>query len=342
MNKCLVTKLSGIVNNDKLLKIGELFVFNSVIDNPTKNTQLLQIGVKDNCKISVVGDANLTNENLSEDLGKTKSLSFETANLYVSNKECHVSISNKYTITNLSLGKSMKAVLEDLKYSVLITSLNLSNTQTSGDISNLKGLTKLSTLNLSDTNVVGDISNLKGLTKLSTLNLSSTNVVGDISNLKGLTKLDFLNLPNTQTSGDISNLKGLTKLSTLNLNNVTGNLSVFNDKSSLAYLVLSKSNISGDLAILADSLYFSDFTNNKSSISWSSRKQSAYIIGIQGSPKIDNIDKMLQDQANCTISSSATSSYVKAITATGARTTASDVAVQTLQSKGYTVSINPA
>lgn len=51
---------------------------------------------------------------------------------------------------------------------------------------------------------------------------------------------------------------------------------------------------------------------------------------------------MLQDLANCKAAIQSDIAYYKAITATGTRTTASDAAVQTLQSKGYTVSITPA
>ena len=52
---------------------------------------------------------------------------------------------------------------------------------------------------------------------------------------------------------------------------------------------------------------------------------------------------MLQDQAACVTGIDSSSDiYLKTISATGTRTSASDAAVQTLQSKGYTVSITPA
>ena len=53
----------------------------------------------------------------------------------------------------------------------------------------------------------------------------------------------------------------------------------------------------------------------------------------------NNIDKMLQDQAQCQADAT---SLNKSIVAKGTRTSASDDAVQTLQSKGYTVTILPA
>jgi len=90
--------------------------------------------------------------------------------------------------------------------------LALYNTDVSGDISNLAGLSELATLYLHTTGVSGDISNLAGLSGLKHLALSSTGVSGDISNLAGLSELVYLYLYNTGVSGDISNLAGLSEL----------------------------------------------------------------------------------------------------------------------------------
>ena len=99
---------------------------------------------------------------------------------------------------------------------------------------------------------------------------------------------------------------------------------------------------SGDLSKLANSLYFISFRDSTTRLTWTERDTSANIIAIEGSPNVDNIDKMLQDLANCKAAFPSETTYYKNITATGARTSASDAAVQTLQSKGYTVSIIPA
>ena len=98
----------------------------------------------------------------------------------------------------------------------------------------------------------------------------------------------------------------------------------------------------GDIATLPASFVYL-FIGSNASISWTSRPSTSKIIGIFGSPKLSNIDKMLQDQAQCVTGiTSSTEEFMKSITATGTRTSASDAAVQTLQSKGYTVSITPA
>ena len=57
----------------------------------------------------------------------------------------------------------------------------------------------------------------------------------------------------------------------------------------------------------------------------------------------EDVDKMLVNQAKCQVGFNSNSpSWYKTIQIIGARTSASDAAVQTLQSKGYTVSITPA
>ena len=104
------------------------------------------------------------------------------------------------------------------------------------------------------------------------------------------------------------------------------------------------SKLTGDLAILPVSCRFVSFQNDKGSVfTWSTRPSTAKIIAIEGNVSITNIDKMLQDQAQCQVGfSSNDSEWYKKISCVGTRTSASDAAVATLQSKGYTVSITPA
>ena len=124
-------------------------------------------------------------------------------------------------------------------------------------------------------------------------------------------------------TGDIGNLKNLTKLKEV---------------------LIKSSTLTGDLATLPESLRFASFNNDKgSTFTWSTRPSSAKIIAIEGTATISNIDKMLQDQAQCQIGFSTNDPiWYKSISVAGARTSASDAAVQTLQSKGYTVSITSA
>lgn len=306
MNKCLVTKLAGTVNNDSLLKIGELRLSVSTVDSPSKNSQGLYITANQKVNLTIIGYGYFTNETLSENKGKTLAIRENTQTLfYVSNSNVSISLDNKYALTSLfSYASSM--------------SVN------------------------SIVNVNFDISHLTYSKNLTTFKLPNTQVSGDISSLANLTGLTTLELPNTQVSGNISSLANLTGLTTLNVPNIQVNLAVVAKFSSLRNCTFKQGSCSGDLSKLANSLYFISFTGSTTSLTWTERNSSANIIAIEGSPKVDNIDKMLQDLANGKAAFPAEATYFKQITATGTRSSASDAAVQTLQSKGYTVSITPA
>ena len=301
--------------------------------------------------------------------------------IYISNNDVAISISDKYALTgifhqaveypwNASGDKShIKYNLEDLKYSAALTNLSvksanisgdisaltnltalvtmdLSNAQVSGDISALTNLTALTSMNLSNTQVSGDISALTNLTALASMNLSNAQVSGDIANLKTLTALTSMNLSNTQVSGDISALANLTALTSMNLSNMqnplTGNISNLKSLTKCADIKLDYSKLTGDLATLPASCRFVSFYKDKgSTFTWTTRSSSAKIIAIASTATITNIDKMLQDQAQCQVGfSSSDDVWLKTISVTGNRTSASDDAVATLQQKGYTISIN--
>ena len=63
--------------------------------------------------------------------------------------------------------------------------LNLSNTQVSGDIANLKSLTALTTLNLSNTQVplTGNIGELSVLSKCTEMSINYSKLTGDLATL---------------------------------------------------------------------------------------------------------------------------------------------------------------
>ena len=170
----------------------------------------------------------------------------------------------------------------------------------------------------------------------------------DINDLKYSTALITLNLANTRVSGDIANLKNLTALTTLNLygeyTSLTGNIDELSALSKCTEMSFKYSKLTGDLATLPSVCRFASFQNDKGSVfTWSTRSSSAKIIAIEGNATLNNIDKMLQDQAQCQVGfSSSDSVWYKNIQVAGNRTSASDDAVATLQQKGYTISIAKA
>ena len=334
MNRCLVTKLNGSVDNTSLLRIGEMRIGISKIDSPNHWTQGFRITVNKLTVLEIIGDGYFTDVNLTANNGKKITLNPNVyEKVYVSNGNFEVAILDKYALVaifdydtydegNSTYSQKNKSISDIgfFKYSTALTSLGLSNTNLSGDIANLKNLTALTRIELSNTNLSGDIANLKNLTALTILKLSNTNISGDIANLKNLTALTNLGLSNAQIplTGEISALSTLSKCSTISL---------------------SFSKLTGDLAILPDACCEVGLYYNKGSVfTWSTRPSSAYIISLGGASLYSNVDKMLQDQAQCQVGPTAN----KTISATGTRTSASDDAVATLQQKGYTVIIIPA
>ena len=111
---------------------------------------------------------------------------------------------------------------------------------------------------------------------------------------------------------------------------------------SLKTLFLKAIKLQGDLSLLPASLLFITNGNNESRCSWNnSRPSSSNIFTIEGGLPVDNIDGMLNDFSNCVVPSDRPSyPYYSTIAVVGSRTSASDAAVSSLKSKGYTIRVN--
>lgn len=161
----------------------------------------------------------------------------------------------------------------------------------------------------------------------------------DIADLK-YSSLTSIYLPNTQVSGDIAALGNLTNLTKLDLSNtkVSGDIAALKNLTLLTSVVLSNTQVSGDIAVLPENILIVYFSKNNN-VTWSTRPSSYSIFSLIGANLGDSVDKMLINMANCTNKTTTSNNNISVF---GTRTSASDAAVQTLQSKGYTVSIAPA
>lgn len=302
-----------------------------------------------------VGGTKVYVSNGNFDIAVNEKYSLKALLLYAAQVPSTNEIANKsFSIDDLkfssrlrTLGCSSPSVSGDisaLSNKVQLQTVDLSNTAITGDISAFTGLPELHSLNLSNTAIVGYVSAFSNCPLLNTLVLSNTNVSGDYSFVKNLTKLSILNMTNTNVSGDISAFTGVSSLTYISAPNTSGDLSSLTGKSGLYQFNFINSKVTGDLANLSSILDFANFGDGGQAVlSWSSRPSSAKIIAINGqNVTITQMDKMLQDQANCTVSNRVNDPLFKTIRVKGTRTSASDAAVQTLQSKGYTVSITPA
>ena len=331
MGKCLVTKLNGAVDNFDLLKIGEFRINVTSAPNPSKITQGMDLQFTEPTEVSIVGDGYFTDENLSANYGKVKTITSER--LFISNGNYELSIKNKYKVSLISgINRNISGALEGKYKSINLDGLKYSNSLTwidaitiKGDISAFENALSLRYIGLSNTNITGDISAFENNTALVTLSLSKTNITGDISAFENMTKLTILEINNTSVHGDIG---------------------VFRNCPLQEILIANVGNLTGDFAKLPAKCYYIALGNDasKTVLNWTNRDTSEYITAWSGYAKVTNVDDMLIGMAKCTAHPNVTTfpTWKKTISILGTRTSASDSALVTLQQKGYTVSVTQA
>lgn len=312
MGKCLVTRLNGIVANESLLHIGEMVVevegvnANSILFNAYKGSI--------SCDRSFILGTETVNANEKRSLnnGWTDIKSIDAGSY-----KFH--FFDKYSIYGF-FQKALKASYNGLCFLKGVNEIEV-NTSDYFDISNIASSIKLKRLSLGG-KVTGDISHLSDLTSLVILTLGG-GIYGDISSVRCKSSLRELTIDSPEITFNSDKLKEFSALNSF----------IYRGRTAVDF---------GDIATLGNDVSYIDL-DSMAKIKWTTRNSPAKIIGIGNRPVLDNIDKMLQDQAKCeTGITSSSPSWKKVITAKGTRTSASDYAVQTLQSKGYTVSITPA
>ena len=330
MGKCLITKLNGSVQNDSLLRIGEFCIKVSKVESPTADSQKFSVRNDKDIQLRIIGNGYFTNETLSENKGKVMDIAANTEKLvYYRNGDYEIVVSEKYSLS--SFGIFLSTSWKDFKGKL------------SFDIESLKYSPNIKNLMLSDTQVTGDIAVLGKLTGLVILMLSNTQVTGDIAVLGKLTGLVHLKLSNTQVTGDIAvlgKLAGLTDIPDISNTKVTGDISVYKN-TKVTQLRFKGTRVYGDLSVLPNNVLWVQGDSNTGTFTWTGIKNRTNILALEKC-KCNNIDAFLNDMA--TLEAKFIGEYIwyKTISLIGTRTSASDAAVQTLQSKGYTVSIIPA
>ena len=355
MNKCFITKLPSSVDNDNLPVLGQLRINwlkqNDLADN---DARYIQLATNDSITVKVSG-AHFTDSTLTSNLGNTKTITStnNSVSLYISNDvDAILTIDNKYSLTVLNFINSRKHNLKravyfdikDIKYLTNIKYLLLSNTQVSGDISAVSNLINLTNFSLSNTQVSGDISAVSNLTNLHYFDISNTQVNGDISAVSNLTNLNYFDISNTQVNGDINAISQLTALTVLNLDytQVNGNIDSLANLTKLTdYISLKGLSLTGDMSKISAGANFISMQARKitTNFTWTANgRQNATLLAMQGSIPFDttSMDNMLIAQATCTFKPS-NGPWMRIISVNGTRTSASDAAVTTIQSKGVTI-----
>lgn len=327
MGKCLVTNLKGVVDNNNLLHLGEMRIGFPKYTATNGKARTITIKPKSAITLSIVGSGYFTDATLSQNNGTTASLAaFVDNKLYISNDVVEVSVPDKYNLLHVFISNDSFFDLDTLKYSKALEALDLYSGSSVGDIASLNKLTSLTGITI----------------------IGSKGIYGDISSLKNLTSLRGLYIDNcNKITGDCASLEHLTSLRNevrlVSNNLLMSDLSKFN-KWACRAITLNIKDIKGDIAKLPSSCIFTNLiSQSNNGATWSERPSSSKIMAMDSNLVLKNVDKMLQDQANCTVGyTSSDPAYYKIIKISGTRTSASDAAVATLQSKGYTVAVIPA
>ncbi len=208
-----------------------------------------------------------------------------------------------------------------------LTEINISSTgnQFYFDIGQLADLNSMTNIYIgTNYNITGDVATLKNKTNLVQFQADNDNLYGDIASFKNLTSLDRLYLPNTRISGYIDSLKTLTSMVNIILNDndyLRGDLSViknFSTSLNICRIYNTKCN-QYTASTLKD---------------WKGAKIQIQNNGLSSS----EVDQFLNDLAAV---STAGASSTLTITVTGGtngkRTSASDAAITTLTTNGWTI-----
>ena len=315
-NKCLVTRLNGVVENNSIPRLGFIKVKVEAVASPTEVTQGFLFNPTKNTVITIDGDGYFTDGSLSQNLGKTKSVNAGTLSpVYVSNGNFYVNIPKNVTTFILKNNSSPNGAAEAKNKSF--------------DIEQLKFSTNISFMEISNTGAYGDIASFANMTSLKDLYVSlSKGLYGNIASLNKCPITTFY-AENTNLGGDIANLRNC---SICVIQGSTGFYGNIENIPNIAHGYFQGNAIYGDVSKLNVAYLLTGSTCNWS---WKSERSSdktiiAFTDGNFGS----DLDAMLINQAKCVAGS------IKTITVQGTRTNASDAAIATLQGKGYTVSIN--
>lgn len=252
MNNCLVTKLKGVVNNDSILKLGEVR-----IPFADKGAGSFSVYYDEEADLEIKG-ASFKNE---EDtvLGNTmKANAGVQTKVFTTSRPCTISLFNKYAITKInSSGNGLSVDLAQLLQCKRMTSVLLNETQVHGNINGLSLMSNLSEIGFNTTDVSGDISSLSNTTQLTYLNLGNTKVSGDISAIAGNKGLTSLIVSNTNISGDVSVISDLTGLTTFSAysNKLMGNINTLGRLTKLSEINFAGTLVTGDVKELGSAMH---------------------------------------------------------------------------------------
>lgn len=239
-NNCLVTKLKANVNDNSLLKIGEMFIDIIEQESPTNQTNILYLNTSNTSDLVIEvenGEANLTlDENMAS--GWTNKITLPKsvsapAPVYVRNGNYRIKVTSKYDLTEVGRWVSnfnSTAIVVKTDYLKYSKNMKTIAAVLNGKLDDITSLTKIGTLLIKDESNFNEANLyiLRNMTEMVRLILPY-NFTGDISSLSNMTKLEYLKLNSMDVTGDISSFSNMTSLSqvyissdkvTVNINNM--------------------------------------------------------------------------------------------------------------------------
>ena len=258
---CLVTKYKATVNDNSLLKVGEMLIDIIEQESPTNITNRLYLNSSSDLIIEVEnGEANITLDSNMESGWTNKitlpySSGVSPAPVFVRNGNYRLKVLSKYNLTEVGRyteSINQKAISVDTKYLKYSHGLVNIYSNISGDTSNLIGCTKLKTLKSIGllNKLTGNLSDLAPLTALNELSLyNADKLTGNLSDLAPLTVLNELGLYNAdKLTGNLSDLAPLTALKNLNLGECKNIIGTINDLTQpLIMLDVYNTQVTGEL-----------------------------------------------------------------------------------------------
>lgn len=311
MGKCFITRLNGSVTNDTLPILGAVRV-NVVGEENSANTISGNLTFKGSkcswkgtsgCTLPSYPDYKLNRYNVTT----TK----EAKGLLL--------LTDKYSLEQIDISYGYGACVElsDLSFCKNLTSLAISNSYQEGDLSEISDL-NLRSLNVAKSKITGSLDSLSKMTSLTTISIDTTSIGGDIANLAGNKDISKINLRNSHVYGNVSSLVGCSKISQI--------------------FLMGNSVVEGNLEDFANHANLVVFQNLALNNTWSSES-----LRPSNMPKIvitskfktaTDTDNFLKNMAKCSDEGVVNKTF---FFLNSHRTSASDAAVSTLQSAGYTL-----
>jgi hypothetical protein len=162
MGNCLVTKLKGTVDNDNLMKLGELPIKFNQVAQPSAATNAITIRAVysgDEGLTCRVKDGYFTDSTFTQNLGTTHTIAdWQTETLYISNTGATLFIPNKYNCIGKLLyidgsvweRQNIEIDLENMQYIHYINELTCRGMHVVGDINNLLGSVELGAIDFTN------------------------------------------------------------------------------------------------------------------------------------------------------------------------------------------------